>query len=195
ARLEPRRDLAVQHLDVVAHDDHRLGLVAEGDDVALAHEVARDGDAAPVHEHVAVAHELAGLAAARAPAGAERDVVEALLEHAQQVLAGDALLAVRLLVEVAELLLEDAVDATSLLLLTQLDEVLAVLAAHLRAAVVPGGVRTLLDRALHRVALAALEEQLHLLAPAELADRTGVARHDSDPPSLGRATTVVRGRG
>src|SRR5262249_28076900 len=51
------------------------------------------------------------------------------------------------------------------------------------------------DRALHRVALRALEEQLHALAAAQLADGFGVARHRSDPPSLRRAATVVRDRG
>ena len=46
------------------------------------------------------------------------------LEQAQQVLTRDARLAVRLLVQVAELLLEDAVDVLGLLLLLQLGEVL-----------------------------------------------------------------------
>jgi predicted transcriptional regulator len=55
---------------------------------------------------VAVAHELAGLGARRAPAGAVGDVVEAQLEELQQVRAGDAGAAVGLFVEVAELLLQ-----------------------------------------------------------------------------------------
>ena len=127
---------------------------------------------------MAVAHELAGLRAAGAPAGAEGDVVEAGLEQAQQVLTGDALLAGRLLVEVAELLLHEAVDAAGLLLLAQLGEVLrALLAAG--AAVVAGRVGPALDRALHRVALGALEVELHALAPAEPADGTGVASHQT----------------
>jgi hypothetical protein len=58
----------------------------------------------------------------------------------RQVLAGDALLAVRLLVQVAELLLEHAVDAARPSASPQLDEVLAVLAAQLRAAVLTRGV-------------------------------------------------------
>ena len=52
-----------------------------------------------------------------------------------------------------------------LLLLTQLEQVLAV--ADAAAAVLTGRVRLALDRALHRVALGALEEQLHPLAAAE----------------------------
>ena len=107
----------------------------------------------------------------------EDDVVEALLEHDQQVLAGDARLARGLGVHVAELLLEHAVDAAGLLLLTQLEQVLAVTDAT--APVLTRRVRLALDRALHRVALGALEEQLHALAAAELADGFGVAGHQT----------------
>jgi hypothetical protein len=67
---------------------------------------------------MAVTDELAGLGTTRAPCGPEGDVVEPELEHPQKVLACDAGLAVCFLVHVAELLLEDAVDATGLLLLT-----------------------------------------------------------------------------
>ena len=139
AGLEPRRHLAVERVEVVADDDHGPRLVAERDDVALADPVARDGDPPAVDVDVAVAHELAGLGAAGAPAGAEDDVVEAQLEHAQQVLAGDALLAVGLLVEVAELLLEQAVDAAGLLLLAQLEQVLGALRACGRGRARPAG--------------------------------------------------------
>ncbi len=51
----------------------------EGDDVFLAEPVRGDGDALAVDGHVAVADQLAGLAAAGAPAGTEDDVVEAQL--------------------------------------------------------------------------------------------------------------------
>src|SRR5688572_29183446 len=92
--LEPRRYLAVDRLEVGRDDAHRPGLGAQGDDVAPPGLEARDRDPAPVDVDVAVADELAGLGPARAPPGAVDDVVEAQLEHAQQVLAGDALLAV-----------------------------------------------------------------------------------------------------
>ena len=88
--LQPRRALAIERVEVVADDDHRAGLVAQLDHVALADLVARDRHPAAVDLDVAVAHELAGLGAARSPAGPEHDVVEALLEHPQEVLAGDA---------------------------------------------------------------------------------------------------------
>src|SRR4029079_7025847 len=117
-----------------------------------------DRDLLAVDGDVPVADELPGLVAAGREVGAEHHVVEAQLEHAQQVLTRDAALARRLAVQVPELLLHQAVDATGLLLLAQLEEVLAV--ADAAAAVLAGRVRLALHRALHRVALLALEEQL-----------------------------------
>ena len=115
--------------------------------------------------------------------GTEHHVVEAQLEHPQQVLAGDALLAARDRVDVAELLLEHAVDAAGLLLLAQLEQVLAL--ADAAPAVLARRVRLALDRALHGVALGALEEQLHPLAAAEPADGSGVPRHRQTLRRLG----------
>ena len=106
-------------------DEHAAGLVAEPDDVALADAVARDVDPAAVDLDVAVADELAGLGPGGRPAGAVHDVVEALLAVAEQVLARHALAAVGLVVEVAELLLGEAVGEAGLLLLLELQQVLA----------------------------------------------------------------------
>jgi hypothetical protein len=166
----------------------------EGDDVALADPVARDGDPLAVDQHVAVADELAGLAAAGAPAGPEDHVVEAQLEVAQQVLAGDAGLAAGLLVEVAELLLQEPVDAAGLLLLAQLGQVLRAL-AHAVAAVLAGRVgaavavgHRLGDGALERVAALALQEQLGPLTPAEAADGSGVSSHRNSSSRPGAAS-------
>src|SRR5207245_767807 len=147
---------AVERVDVVADDDHLLRLVAELEHLALAHRVRRDRHPAPVDRHVTVPHELAGLVAARCETGAEDDVVDAQLEHAEQVLSGDALLAGGLGVEVAELLLEEPVDAAGLLLLAELEQVLAL--ADPTTAVLTGRIRTPLDRAANRVALRALQE-------------------------------------
>src|SRR5262249_43306490 len=117
------------------------------------------------------------LVAARSESGAEHDVVDAQLEQAQQVLARDARHLVGLVVDQLELLLEQPVDAARLLLLAELEEVLAL--ADAASAVHARRVRPALDRAAHGVALRALEEQLHPLAPAEPAHRTGVARHQT----------------
>src|SRR4051812_19781311 len=174
--VEPHRNGAVDRVEVVPQHDHLLRLRRHLDDVVLADHVRRDRDALAVDAHVAVADPLARLVAARRVAGAEHHVVETLLEHAQQVLAGDALLARGLRVEVAELLLEHSVDATRLLLLAQLEHVLALTDAA--PTVQTRRVGPALDRALHRVALGALQEELHALAPAEPAHGTGVTSHD-----------------
>src|SRR5262245_13113987 len=155
--LEPLRDLSVQGVDVVADDDHLLRLRTQRDHVALPQRVGRDRHALAVHVDMAVPDELAGLVAARREPGAEHGVVDAQLERAHEVLTGDARLTVRLRVERTELLLEQAVDAARLLLLAQLQQVLAV--SHATAAVHARRVRTPLDRAAHGLALGALEEQ------------------------------------
>src|SRR6185503_15996144 len=93
------------------------------------HLVARDVHAAAVHLEMAVADDLAGLGARGREAEAVDDVVEARLEHAQERLARDARGLGGLLVVVAELLLENAVVAASLLLLAELQEVLRLLDA------------------------------------------------------------------
>ena len=116
-----------------------------------------------------MADELARLRARGGEAEPVDDVVETRLEHAQQVLAGDAALAVRLLVVGAELRLEQAVVAARLLLLAQLEQVLGLLDAA--AAVLARRVAAALDGALLGQAALALEEELHALAAALLALR------------------------
>src|SRR3954468_1681716 len=145
------------------------------DDVVLADEERRDVDLLAVDQEVPVLDELAGHVAAGGEAGAVDDVVEPTLEQLEKVLAGLARTPVGFLVVAAELLREDAVDARALLLLPLLQEVLGVLGAA--ATVLTRRVRPDLDRALRGLALAALEEQLHLLAAATLAVRACISRH------------------
>src|SRR3954466_12442571 len=177
-----------------AGDDERRHLHARRthlDDVVLADEERRDVDLLAVDQEVAVLDELARHVTAVREAGAVDDVVEPTLEQLEKVLAGLAGTPVGFLVVTAELLLEHAVDAGALLLLPLLQEVLGVLGAT--AAVLTRRVGTDLDRALRGLALAALEEQLHLLAAATLAVRAGVPSHEfSNPPPLGGAAPVVR---
>src|SRR6059036_498603 len=73
-----------------------------------------------VEPHVAVAHELPRRAPRRGEAEAEHDVVETALEHLEQHVARHALGLGGLAEEVAELALEQPVDAARLLLLAQL---------------------------------------------------------------------------
>src|SRR6476620_4813783 len=174
--LEPRRDRALAGLRLGQLErQHRAGLLGHLDDVVLAHAVRRDVDLAAVDPDVAVAHQLAGHVAGLGEAGPVDHVVQPRLEDLQQNLTGLAGLAVGLFVVTAELLLQHAVDAAGLLLLAKLEQVLAVLGAT--PAVLARRVRPDLDRALRGLALAALEEQLHLLAPAEAAIGSGVTGH------------------
>src|SRR5215217_2412890 len=126
---------------------------------------------------MAVADELARLCTRAGEAQAVDDVVEAGLEHPEQVLARGAEALRRLLVVVAELLLEQAVVAARLLLLAQLQQVLALLDPA--AAVLARRIRAALDRAFLRQAALALEEELHPLAAADAALGSEVAGHQT----------------
>src|SRR2546423_426720 len=104
------------------------------------------------------------------------DVVEPPLEELQQRLARDAARPFRLLEVAAELILQHAVDALDLLLLTQLHAVAGELLLP-RLPVLPRREVALLDGALLGVAALALEEQLHPLAAAQAAHRSNVSSH------------------
>src|SRR5215211_3705969 len=174
--LEPRRHGALAGTGLGDLErQHRARLLRDLDDVVLAHPVRRDVDLAAVDPDVAVAHQLAGHVAGLGEAGPVDHVVQARLQDLEQDLTGLAGLSVGLFVVTAELLLQHAVDAAGLLLLTKLEQVLAVLGAT--AAVLARRVGPDLDRALRGLALAALEEQLHLLAPAHAAVGSGVTGH------------------
>ena len=122
------------------------------DDVVLAHPVRRDVDLLAVDQDVAVLDQLAGHVPGLGVAGPVDHVVQARLEDLQQLLTGLAGAAVGLFVVRAELLLQHAVDAAGLLLLAQLEQVLALLGPA--AAVLAGRERARLERALRPIALA-----------------------------------------
>src|SRR5690349_4730907 len=117
--------------------------------------------------------ELAGLGAGGGPAGAVDDVVEALLEQPEQVLARHPREAGGLLVGPAELPLEDAVDVLGLLLLLELDQVLAAAGAAPGPTVRARGVRP----ALQGLAALVVLEDVGAEAPRQLHLRPGVPRH------------------
>src|SRR6185436_4542127 len=167
-------------------------LLGDLDDVVGADPVRRDVDLAAVHPDVPVAHQLAGHVAGLGEAGPVDDVVQPRLEDLEQDLTGLARLLVGLFVVAAELLLQHAVDAAGLLLLAQLQQVLAVLGAA--TAVLARRVGPDLDRALRGLALAALEEQLHLLAPAEAAVGSGITGHVYLPRSSRQIAGQTRRR-
>src|SRR2546430_2057381 len=104
------------------------------------------------------------------------DVVQAKLEVAEQVDTCHPRL-VRGLVEViAELLLEQTIDAAGLLLRAQLQTVVRRL-AFASLAVHPGRKSAALDGAFRRVAALAFQVELGALAAAEPADRAAVVGH------------------
>src|SRR5712664_3477685 len=175
-QVEPGGDAAAVHrLQRLVDADDLAGLLLHRDHVAHLHLVAGDVDLAVVDAEVAVAHQLAGLGAGVGEAQPEDDVVEALLEELEQVLAGLALGGAAAQVVAAELRLQQAVEALDLLLLAQLHAVLGELGAPL--AVLARRVRTALDRALVRVAAVALQIHLQVLSPADPAGRLRVACH------------------
>src|SRR5450759_5977149 len=169
---------------------HLYGLATNLDDVVLGHPETGDVHLVSVDHEVAVTYQLASHVAGGGEARPVHDVVQPGLQDAQQVLAGLAGATVRLLEVTAELLLQDAIDAGGLLLLTHLKQVLAVLgpgtAVHAR------WVRAKLDRALRGVALGPLEVQLGLLATAAPAVSTGITRHKSLSPLAARGQTRRR---
>src|SRR5664279_5266608 len=161
---------------------HLHGLATNLDDVVLGHPETGDVHLVSVDHEVAVTDELASHVTGGGEACPVHDVVQTGLQDAQQVLTGLAGATVRLLEVTAELLLQDAVDAGGLLLLTHLKQVLAVLGP--RTSMHARGIRAKLDRALRGVALGSLEVQLGLLATAAPAVGTGITRHKSLSPFL-----------
>src|SRR5262249_53567181 len=124
------------------------------------------------------------------------DVVEAALEHLEEVYARDPLRPGGVREVVPELPLEHAVHPLDLLLLPELDAVALDLGPA--ASVLAGGVAASFERAFLLEAAVALEEQLHPLATAQPADRFGMSGHGislvSDAAPLRRAAPVVRDR-
>src|SRR5689334_17871588 len=150
---------------------------AHRDDVTRGYLVRRDVHLLAVDREVVVPHELPALRPRGREAEPVDDVVEPQLEHAQEVLAGDAAAAAGLGVVAAELRLEHAVVAAHLLLLAQLEQVLGLLDAA--AAVLARRVGAPLDGALLGQAALALQKELHVLAPALLALGPDHARHQT----------------
>src|SRR5438309_1139477 len=158
------------------HDTtHRAGPLPDRHDIAGLDPVRRDVDLAAVDLEMAVRDELAGLVPAHGEPAPVHHVVQSQLEELEQARAGDPLGMGGFLVVAAELLLKDAVDAASLLLLAELDQVLALLDAT--PAMLAGRVGAALDGALGPHAAGPLQEELHAFPPAEPADRPGVACH------------------
>src|SRR5688572_23716074 len=179
------------------HAQMLLRAFGELDAVAGLDLVRRQVHGLAVDRDAAVRDQLARLRPGHGEAHAVDDVVEALLKHLQQGLAGVALAGGGLLVIAAELALEQAVDALDLLLLAQLGGVVGQLALAGDRAVLAG---LLLQLALRiDCARRRLEAEVGAFAARELAGGTEVTCHVCSPGPLdatllGRTAAVVRNR-
>src|SRR5260370_19543239 len=130
---------------------------------------------AAVELDVPVADDLPRLRAAGPQAHPVDDIIETALEQSQHVIAGDAFHHGGLFVVIAELGLEDTVDAARFLLLAKLQSVSHGLLHLLVLAMLPRDEVALLDSALLGVTALALQEQFHPFAPAQSANATDVS--------------------
>src|SRR5260370_5052883 len=135
--LQPRGNLAGQLSGAPDNLSGRRGRLVR-DHVARPHLVAGDVHPAAVDRPMAVADELTRLAAGSREAEAHEDVVEPALEQREEVLARDAGLTGCLGVVATELLLEHAVVAAGLLLLSPPYAGLALFSAAAAALARPG---------------------------------------------------------
>ncbi len=154
-------------------DDEVLAALTEGNHIIFANPVGRDVHLLAVDLEMSMVHQLPGLRARGGKPCAVDDVVQAALENTEKVVAGDALLTGGLLVVAAELAFQDAVHRAQLLLLTQLDQIVAL--PHPGTSVLTGGIGTLVDRAALGLA------QRRTSTPARLVTGTCVFRHISLP--------------
>ena len=143
----------------------RAAALLDLDHIAHAHQVGGDVDLVAIDSEMGVVHQLTGLTAGHGEAQTVHHVVQTALHQAQQVLAGLAGHGGSLLIVSMELLLQDAVDELDLLLLVELDGVLALLLSHLAAGVALGlllGVTH--DGRRNTQRLATLGDRLHILS-------------------------------
>src|SRR5690606_17017766 len=176
------------------HAELLLRLLRQRDRVAGLDLVGRQVDRLAVDRDAAVRDQLAGRGTGHREAHPVDHVVQARLKELQQVLTRVALLGGRLLVEVAELAFQQAVDALDLLLLAQLGGVVGQLAATQRGAVLAGLLLQLalgVERAGRR-----LERKVGAFAARELAGGTDITCHvlvaPLDAALLRRTAPVVR---
>src|SRR3990172_7383623 len=171
-------------LQVSLHNLHKLSAPALGrpaDLITYLYRTGGDIGHAAVQHDVAVAHDLPRLGARVAEAEPEDDVVQPLLQQADQRLARDAGPPHRIPVVATELALHEAVDKAGPLLLPQLER--AVGDAPPAGVLLLAGWRgPALERALGRHATVALEVELVPVATAQSADRSGVTSHSPPIP-------------
>src|SRR3569623_945460 len=152
----------------------------DGDDIAGFDLITRNIHLLAVHEDTVVADQLASLGTGGAEPHAMGYGVQTALQQLLQALTGRALAAVGLGVITAELILQHAVDAAQLLLLTQLNGVVGQATAAL--AVLAGRKGAFFHCALRRVTLFAFEEEFLTLTTTQTTFRTDILCHANLQP-------------
>src|SRR3970282_47136 len=155
--------------------------------IAGTDEIGGNVDPASRHEEMTMPDQLPALPARHRESELEHHVVQAPLPHDQQGVAGPPLHPVRFLEIVVELFLQESVYSSCLLLLPQLDPVVAVLRPTLP--VLTGGISPALDGATGGKATVSLQVQLHPFASAKTANRFTIPgqRNYSSYPCLLRS--------
>ena len=121
---QPSRGLPIEHVDVPLDHNHASGLGAEADHIVLSDPETRNIHPPAIDVYVAVINKLSCLGPRRSYPGSVDDVIEAKLEEAQHILAGNTISSIGLLVEAPKLFLGETVRMSSFLFLLQLDQVL-----------------------------------------------------------------------
>jgi hypothetical protein len=148
--LHPVGNDSILGVHCVLDDNYVLTPLLDGYDVTGAYLIRRDIDLLAVDEKVPVVDKLAGLGPGGGQTRTPNDVVKTLLEQLEEVVAGDPWPTGGLVVVAPELTLQDPVHGAQLLLLPQLDEVVAL--PNSTPAVLARRVGAAIDGALLRLA-------------------------------------------
>jgi len=160
----------LSELEIAKDELTRLRLVLDRDFVAGLYVIGSNIDAAPIHEHMAMRHELPGSAACIGKAKAVDDVIQSRLQKLEKGLTCYAALAQRVLKNPPKLALEKSVLITKLLLFPKCNCILglftsgALRAVHARRIVFP----------LQRFGEA---KERHAITAADFRFRSGVSTH------------------
>ena len=141
--LNPRILAVVETSECIGNHLERLGLLADGDNLAGFYTIGSDINNLSINGDVLVVDKLTSCCASGSNTEAVNDVVEARFEQLEQDHTGNTFEAGSLGVEVAELFFQHAVGVFSFLFFTELNAVLRGFAALVLAVLAGGEVATL----------------------------------------------------
>ena len=131
--LEPRIARSGVGSERIGDDLERLALLADSNHLARLNTIRRDVDNLTVDDNMLMAYELASSGAGGSYTETIDDIVKTALKDREEDLASDAFGALGIGVSDAELALEEAIGILSLLLLLELETILAKLAPAVSA--------------------------------------------------------------